>query len=305
MRSARLPERVLAGLLVSALIVAAPVVADDSSTEASLTLTGELVQGGLLIGQLPAGSEVEVRLDDEALAVSSDGTFLVGFGRDDRSPRSLTVTFADGRRFERELVPRPREFDIQRIDGLPPSKVTPDPESLERIRHEAELTREARRRVDDRTDFLAGFGWPVRGRITGVYGSQRILNGEPRNPHYGLDIAAPTGTPVLAPAGGIVTLAHEDMYYSGGTLLIDHGLGLSSAFLHLERILVELGQRVEKGDPIAEVGATGRVTGPHLDWRMNLGPVRIDPQLLLAAGISNGDAPDEDSPSGEPDGQRR
>ncbi|NCO18437.1 MAG: M23 family metallopeptidase, partial [Gammaproteobacteria bacterium] len=167
------------------------------------------------------------------------------------------------------------------IDGLPPAQVTPDPAVMERIRAEAAMTREARRRVDDRADFAAGFDWPTRGPITGVYGSQRILNGEPRSPHWGLDVAAPTGTEVRAPAAGIVTLTHSDMYFSGGTLLIDHGLGLSSAFLHLDEILVEPGQRVERGELVARVGATGRVTGPHLDWRMNLGETRIDPQLLL------------------------
>lgn len=244
-----------------------------------LTLTGELVQGGLLIGEAPA--DHRVLLDGEELRRSSDGRFLVGFARDDESARTLTVVTPDGERFERRLVPEDREFEVQRIDGLPPSQVTPDPEVMDRIRAEAAMTRAARQRVDDRTDFADGFVWPLSGPITGVYGSQRILNGEPRSPHWGIDIAAPTGTPVRAPAGGIVTLAHDDMYFSGGTLLIDHGLGLSSAFLHLHRILVEEGQRIEQGDVIAEVGATGRVTGPHLDWRMNLGPTRVDPGLLL------------------------
>ncbi|MBY6205490.1 M23 family metallopeptidase [Halomonas denitrificans] len=243
------------------------------------TLTGELVQGGLLFGEAPA--DHRVLLDGEPLARSADGRFLIGFARDEAAAKTLTVIAPDGERYERDLVPAEREFEIQRIDGLPPSKVTPDPESLERIRAEAAMTRAARERVDDRTDFAHGFVWPLTGPITGVYGSQRILNGEPRSPHWGIDIAAPTGTPVRAPAGGIVTLAHDDMYFSGGTLLIDHGLGLSSAFLHLHRILVEEGQRVEQGDVIAEVGATGRVTGPHLDWRMNLGSTRVDPGLLL------------------------
>lgn len=260
-------------LLVTFLAGPGPVAAQD------LTLTGELVQGGLLFGEAPA--DYRVLLDGEELARSSDGRFLIGFARDDDAPRTLTVIAPDGERYGRELVPAEREFDIQRIDGLPPSKVTPDPESLERIRAEAAMTRAARERVDDRTDFAHGFAWPLSGPITGVYGSQRILNGEPRSPHWGIDIAAPTGTPVHAPAGGVVTLAHDDMYFSGGTLLIDHGLGLSSAFLHLHRILVEEGQRVEQGDVIAEVGATGRVTGPHLDWRMNLGSTRVDPGLLL------------------------
>lgn len=241
-------------------------------------LRGEAVQGGLMIGQAPAGSIV--LLDDAPVTTSAAGHFLIGFGRDDVETRRLRVEWSGGE-FERELVPQSREFAIQRIDGLPPAQVTPDPEVMERIRTEAALTREARKRVDDRADFAAGFIWPTTGPISGVYGSQRILNGEPRSPHWGVDVAAPTGTEVRAPAAGIVTLAHPDMYFSGGTLLIDHGLGLSSAFLHLDRILVEPGQRVERGELIARVGATGRVTGPHLDWRMNLGEIRVDPQLLV------------------------
>ncbi|NKI34042.1 M23 family metallopeptidase [Wenzhouxiangella sp. XN79A] len=251
----------------------------SAAASAALTLDGEPVQGALLIGHAPPDHDVV--LDGEPLLRTSDGSFLVGFARDDTEPRRLVVTAPDGERIERVLRPADREFDIQRIDGLPPSQVTPDPEAMERIRAEAALTRAARERRDDRADFRDGFIWPMTGPITGVYGSQRILNGEPRNPHWGIDIAAPTGTPVVAPASGIVTLVHDDMYFSGGTLLLDHGLGLSSAFLHLHRILVEEGQRVEQGEVIAEVGATGRVTGPHLDWRMNLGPTRVDPGLLL------------------------
>ncbi len=140
--------------------------------------------------------------------------------------------------------------------------------------------RAARETLADRKDYAEGFGWPLTGRISGVYGSQRILNGEPRQPHYGVDVARPTGTVVTAPAPGVVTLVEADLYYSGGTLIIDHGRGLSSTFIHLSEILVEPGQQVETGDAIAKVGATGRATGPHLDWRMNLGPVRLDPALL-------------------------
>jgi murein DD-endopeptidase MepM/ murein hydrolase activator NlpD len=145
------------------------------------------------------------------------------------------------------------------------------------------LIKKARARDDARADFLTGFKWPASGCITGVYGSQRFLNGKPGRPHYGLDIAAPTGTPVLAPADGVVTLAHPNMFYSGVTLIVDHGHGLSSAFLHLNRILVKEGMRVRQGEPIAEVGATGRVNGAHLDWRINLFGRRLDPQLVLEA----------------------
>lgn len=261
----------LCGLIILSL-------AQIGAAEFPFQLQGQEVQGGLLIGQAPP--DARVLLDAEPLLQSSEGYFLIGFSRDEADARELVVEI-DNQRWSRELVPAAREFNIQRIDGLPPAKVTPAPESMARIQAEAAQTRAARELRDDRTDFNAGFLWPVKGPITGVYGSQRILNGEPRNPHWGIDIAAPVGTPVLAPAGGIVTLVHDDMYFSGGTLLLDHGLGLSSAFLHLEKILVEPGQRVEQGDVIAEVGATGRVTGAHLDWRMNLGPTRVDPALLL------------------------
>jgi len=250
-----------------------------AASEPMVEFQGEVVQGGLIVGRVPAGAEIE--LDGEPLQFAADGYFLVGFGRDESEPRQLKVRGPDGRTETLNLRPEAREFDIQRIDGLPPKQVTPDPESLERIRREAAQVRQARERIDRRTDFAGGFIWPVKGPITGVYGSQRILNGQPRNPHWGVDVAAPIGTPVVAPAAGLVTLAHPDMYFSGGTLLLDHGLGLSSAFLHLDEILVEPGQRVEQGDVIARVGATGRVTGAHLDWRMNLGDTRIDPETLM------------------------
>lgn len=262
----------LRSLLILALLVVTP-------AGAEVQLSGHLVQGGLLIGTAPPGSQV--MLDDEPVLVAEDGRFLVGFGRDTTGPHRLSVRTADDGTWEQILMPQARSFEIQRIDGLPSEKVTPRPEVLERIGEEAALARQARTRRDARTDWEDGFVWPLTGRITGVYGSQRILNGQARAPHWGLDIAAPTGTPVQAPAAGIVSLVHPDMYFSGGTLFLDHGHGLVSAFLHLSDILVDAGQRVEQGEIIARVGATGRATGPHLDWRISLGDVRIDPALLL------------------------
>jgi len=250
----------------------------QAPTLASVSLDGQAVQGGLLTGQAPPDSEVT--FDGKSLMVSGDGHFLVAFGRDEAEARKLVVTLPDGERWQRELRPREREFDIQRIDGLPDEQVTPPQEVLERIRNDASLARRARERSDKRTEWIDGFNWPLIGRITGVYGSQRILNGNPRAPHWGIDIAAPTGTPVKAPAGGIVTLTH-DMYFSGLTIFLDHGHGLISSFLHLSEISVEEGQRIEQGELIGKVGATGRATGPHLDWRISLGDTRIDPALLL------------------------
>lgn len=248
-------------------------------SRAEVTLEGDLVQGGLLFGQAPAGSQAW--LDGEALMISPAGNFLVGFGRDETETRYLEVQLPNQERWSRRLLPQPRSFDIQRIDGLPSEQVTPLPEVLQRIREEAAMARRARERRDARTDWTDGFIWPAKGRITGVYGSQRILNGQARAPHWGIDIAAPTGTPVQAPAAGVVTLTHPDMYFSGGTIFLDHGHGLVSAFLHLSEIKVESGQRVEQGDTIGLIGATGRATGPHLDWRISLGETRVDPMLLL------------------------
>jgi len=247
----------------------------------TLELQGQPVQGGLMQGR--TDPDTEVTFDGRPVRVSKDGVFLIGFGRDAPAQTKLVVTFTDGSREWRELKVGQRKYKIQRIDGLPPRKISPSEEDLARIHRESASIKEARTKDDARTDFLKGFIWPAKGRISGIYGSQRILNGEPRRPHYGLDIAAPVETAVVAPASGIVTLTHPDMFYSGGTLILDHGHGLSSTFIHLHRILVKEGQYVRQGDVIAEIGATGRVTGPHLDWRINLFKRRLDPQLILKA----------------------
>ncbi len=267
-------------LIVIVLMITAPLAAPAGTADNDLvSFEGEIVQGGLVIGRAPAGSSVSV--DGKPVMISEDGRFLVAFAREQSEPAHIEATLPSGMRLSERLTPKPRKFDIQRIDGLPQDKVTPPESVLKRIREDARQARQARERRDERSDWAGGFDWPLTGPITGVYGSQRILNGQPRNPHWGIDIAAPTGTPVRAPAPGIVTLAHPDMYFSGGTLFIDHGHGLVSAFLHLSALHAEVGDVVERGKVIAEVGATGRATGPHLDWRMNLGDTRIDPALLL------------------------
>ena len=249
------------------------------SAALAVELNGEAVQGGLIFGKTSPGAQVH--LDDTEVMVSPDGDFVIGFGRDETGERQLLVLEPTG---EKEVLALPialREYDIERVDGLPPKTVTPDPEALERIREEGAMVSSARARRDQRADYEEGFAWPASGRISGVYGSQRVLNGEPRRPHYGLDIAAPTGNPVYAPADGIITMAHPDMYFSGGTVILDHGQGLSSSFLHLSKILVETGTTVRKGDLIAEIGSTGRASGPHLDWRMNWLNRRVDPEMLV------------------------
>mgnify|MGYP003630439422 FL=1 len=245
----------------------------------SLELKGELVQGGMLIGRVTPGEQVEVM--GRPVRVDDQGLFVFGLGRDAPAEIKLTHTNGGNEVVTYSYAVAQRVYREQRVDGVPQKTVTPPPEVLERIRREATLVREARTVDDKRTDFLTGFVKPLEGPITGVYGSRRVYNGTPGNPHYGLDIAAPTGTEVFAPAPGVVTLVHRDMFYSGGTLLIDHGYGISSTFIHLSELLVEEGQQVAPGDPIARVGATGRATGPHLDWRINWFDVRLDPALVL------------------------
>ncbi len=245
-----------------------------------LQLDGDFIQGGLVHG-LVEPANVRLYLDDVETVIHADGRFILGFDRDAPQQMKLQIVRSDRRECVRSLQVRKRAYDIQRIDGLPPKKVTPAAESLPRIQAEANAIKTARARVDARVDYRSGFRWPVRGPISGVYGSQRVLNGEPRRPHYGVDIAVPVGTPVAAPAPGIVTYVNPDMYFSGGTIVLDHGHGLSSSFLHLHEVQVEVGQTVDQGEVIATVGATGRVTGAHLDWRMNWRSAYIDPQLLV------------------------
>lgn len=263
-------------LLFALLVVLA---APGGASGPPLELQGELTQGALVVGR--TDPDARVHFAGAPVRVSSEGVFLIGFGRDAPRTRELVVELSDGERIERTLEIARRDYDIQRIEGVPPEMVTPPPEALERIRRDIRLVNEARRRDDARTDFLADFVWPVEGRITGLYGSQRVYNGEPRRPHYGIDIAAPAGTVVRAPAPGIVTVAEPDMYFSGGTVIIDHGHGLSSALLHMRRLYVEVGEHVERGDALGEVGAGGRATGPHLDWRINLFARRLDPRFVV------------------------
>ncbi|MCF6263180.1 MAG: M23 family metallopeptidase [Xanthomonadales bacterium] len=247
---------------------------------AEIPLQGKVQPGAVLFGQAKAGSQV--LLNDKAVPIAANGRFVIGFGRDAKGTFKLEEIHLQGR--SSQLIElQPREYKLEKIDGLPPSKVSPQkPEVLARIKREGAQVAAARTRRDaERLDYSDGFIWPVKGRLSGFYGSQRILNGVPKRPHYGLDIAATTGTPIIAPAAGIVTLAAADLYYSGGTIILDHGQGFSSTFLHMSKVEVEVGQRVEQGDKLGKVGATGRASGPHLDWRMNWLDQRVDPQPLL------------------------
>jgi len=249
------------------------------NTATAVELTGKAIQGGLVFGKVEPGSVIV--LDDTSISISEDGHFVIGFGRDESGTRELQVTSPKGEVFRKSMAVQAREYAIERVDGLPPSTVTPDPAATARIREDARMVSTARQHRDRQPYYTHGFIWPAEGRISGVYGSQRVLNGEPRRPHFGLDIAAPAGTEVRAPADGLITMTHPDMYYSGGTIILDHGQGLSSTFLHLSKILVEAGVFVKQGDLIGLIGATGRASGPHLDWRMNWLNRRVDPQPLL------------------------
>lgn len=246
-----------------------------------LAFEGDFVQGGLVIGRTTPGSAVQV--DGRTVRVSPEGLFLMGFDRDAGNNVELHVTDPDGGNLVRRLSVAPRKFQIQRIDGLPPKKVTPDPAVLERIRAENALIQAARRKDTAETFFQTPFIWPVHGRISGVFGSQRILNGKPRSPHSGVDIAAPTGTPVVACADGVVSLIHPDMFFTGKTVVIDHGHGLSSVYIHMSEIQVREGQRIGQGIQIGKVGASGRATGPHLHWGVSLFQTRLDPALMVPA----------------------
>lgn len=253
----------------------------NSANDQALELDGPLVQGGMLLGKIAPGSRV--LLDGQPVKLSQNGRFVIGFDRDAAATAKLSVEYSSGEAETRQLAIKPRDYKIQRIEGIAESIMNPSQEKLKRIRSEAALVRTAREQQLDRLDFTASFQWPLIGPISGVFGSQRVYNGVPKRPHYGVDVAAPVGTPVTTPAPGVVTLVHQDMFYSGGTLIIDHGHGLSSTMIHLSKVLVEEGDEVVPGDIVAQVGAGGRATGPHLDWRMNWNKARIDPQLLVGA----------------------
>ena len=244
----------------------------------ALELEGPRTQGTLLRGSVAPGSEV--RLNGEPVATTASGRFVIGFAREAELSHELVVTGPEGDRTSRTIELEERDYDIQRIEGVPDETVTPDEDALERIRAEAQRVQAARADRSQREDFTGSWIWPVAGPVTGVYGSQRYYNGEPRQPHYGVDIAAETGTAVAAPAGGRVVLVEPDLYFSGGTLILDHGYGVSSTFLHLSEIHVSEGDEVAQGETLGEVGASGRATGPHLDWRMNWGEKRVDPMTV-------------------------
>lgn len=242
--------------------------------------SGKLQQGGHIMGQVPAGSQLF--LNDKPVLTDKKGYWFVGFGRDNKKQEVLRLETPEGDSIKQVLNIAPQDYNIQRVEGVAKKFNKPKPDAvIKRIRKENAAIKKARSQRLPLESFRETFQWPLIGPITGVFGSQRVYNGAPGRPHYGVDVAAPTGTKVVAPASGMVTLAHADMYYSGGTLLLDHGYGLSSSFLHLSKVLVKEGQTVNKGEVIGEVGAGGRATGAHLDWRMNWLDRRIDPTFFV------------------------
>ncbi|MGY0556507.1 MULTISPECIES: M23 family metallopeptidase [unclassified Lysobacter] len=242
---------------------------------------GSVPQGSLVIGKVPSGSTVHYAGRD--LRVTSYGTVAFGIARDETGPVILQVSGANGRQQSVSITITPRDFPTERVNGVPGKTVTPPPAIAKRIAREQAAVAAARTRDDARTGFAQEFIWPVRGRISGRFGNQRIYNGTPGSAHSGMDIAVASGTPVKAPAAGVISFS-DDLYLTGGTIVLDHGHGISSNFLHLSRMDVSTGDMIEQGQVIGAVGATGRATGPHLHWGMNWLDVRIDPLLVLDRG---------------------
>ncbi|SDJ53352.1 Murein DD-endopeptidase MepM and murein hydrolase activator NlpD, contain LysM domain [Ferrimonas sediminum] len=250
-----------------------------ASQAAALELQGALTQGSLIRAKVAPGSQVW--LNEKMVRVDADGNLVMGFGRDAPLSHQLKVVGPRGGTDTHDIQLNKRSYRTQSIKGIAKKIMEPDPEAIARARKDSAQVGQARATDSDSLFWQQNFIWPVIGPITGVYGSQRIYNGVPKRPHFGVDVAVPTGTRVVAPADGVITLAVPDMFYSGGTLIIDHGYGVSSSFLHLSKLLVKPGTRVSQGQEVAEVGATGRVTGAHLDWRINWYGERLDPQLLV------------------------
>ncbi|MFC7521874.1 peptidoglycan DD-metalloendopeptidase family protein [Xanthomonas populi] len=273
-----------AALLV-ALLALAPLslavgnAAAQSATAADVVFPPSASQGAMVIGKVPAGSQVQYA--GRTLRVSGYGSVVFGICRDATGRLQVQITLPDGSKQTASIAVTPRDWPVERVNGVPPKTVNPPAAIAERIKREQAQVTAARDRDDAGTDFAKPFIWPVQGRISGRFGNSRVYNGQHGAAHSGMDIAVLTGTPVKAPAAGVVTFAAPDLYLTGGTVLLDHGFGVSSNFLHLSRIDVKVGDRVEQGQVIAAVGATGRATGPHLNWGMNWFDVRIDPLLVL------------------------
>ena len=250
-----------------------------SDTIDPIEISLDVLQGGIVVGKVVPG--YRLTYSDRELHIASSGTFVFGIGRDASGYAELKVFERNEAMSSKKIEIIERDYNVQYVEGVPQRTVTPTETDLAKIRRDAVLVKAARKHVLLEPLFLEGFVRPIQGQITGIYGSQRIYNGTPGRPHYGIDYAAPSGSKVFAPAPGIIRLSESDLFYSGGTIILDHGYGINSSFLHLSQLLVEVGDRVNFGDVIGLVGSTGRSTGPHLDWRMNWFDVRIDPEIVL------------------------
>jgi murein DD-endopeptidase MepM/ murein hydrolase activator NlpD len=271
-----MPHRrdVLTGGLSLAVLSAAP-----APARAEAALRGEFVQGTLLRGRTDPAATVVV--DGRRLKLTAGGDFVFGFAFDREAPAELKIKRADGTTEEKTIALGRRTYKVQRINGLDSKYVEPPASVLKRIERDNRLIGAARSRDTDEAWFADDFAWPVKGPVTGVYGSERILNGVPKRPHFGVDIAVGEGTPIHAPVGAIVAMAEDDLYFTGGTVILDHGRGVSTSYLHMSRLDVKVGDRVAKGDVIGAVGKTGRATGPHLCWRLNWFQERLDAALVV------------------------
>jgi hypothetical protein len=273
----------------AAFLLAGALACSTLPARAEIALDGPVEQGALVVGHAAPGAKV--MLDGTSLPVSPTGLFALGFDRDHGPKAKLEVVSPDGTRETKELAIAPRAWAIQRIEHVAPALVNPPPEAMARIRREIAEKAAARPRDTDEEWFAERFIWPARGVISGVFGSQRIYNGEPKNPHYGVDVAAPVGAPIVAPADGIVRLAEPDMYFEGGLVFIDHGQGVISVMMHMSRVDVKAGQKVRQGEEIGAVGKTGRATGPHLHWGMFWRDAHLDPSLLVKGVAATGPVP--------------
>ncbi len=257
-----------------------------STDLSAIELHGTAAQGGMMVGviKVEAHTDTKILLDGAPIPILPSGQFVIGFGRTQRAQALFELIQSNGQTQRQILNIRQRQYDIQHIDGLDDDKVTPPPKAWPQIRRESQQKRAARTKLFSLAGFAQKFVWPISGQISGIYGSQRVLNGQPRRPHYGLDISAQANTKIIAPADGIVTLTGKGFYFEGGLVFLDHGLGLSSAFLHLDKINVRVGQAVRQGDLIGFVGSTGRSTGAHLDWRIKWQRRNLDPALIVTGG---------------------
>lgn len=254
--------------------------ASESGEPTPFDLKGDWRQGSLLLGKAQPGAQVW--FNGRKLNLTPEGEFVFGLDRDEKNRAEI--------KFQASATAKPRvfryavakrQYDVQNITGLPQSMVTPSPEIEQRILQDQQKIIAARNLESGQRGFTQPFVWPCEGRVSGIFGSQRILNGVPKQPHYAVDVAVPVGTPVKAPADGVITLAATDFYLTGGTLMIDHGHGLASTMIHLSKLMVKVGDSVKQGQLIAESGMTGRATGPHLHWGVSWFDARVDAQLLV------------------------